>query len=257
MNIRVLIVDDEPLSRRGVAVRLESHDDLEVVGECEDGESALKAICELKPDLVFLDIQMPGLSGIDLLKTLPERNVPAIIFLTAHDNYAVAAFEVQALDYLLKPIDDDRFLAALHRARKLLALEQQQELYGKLQELAQFHQSRLEKDHVARFAIRTGRRIAFVEAATIDWIEAVGDYAGLHVGDKTHLLRESLNALETQLDSRRFLRIHRSSIVQVDRIKQMDPLPAGDCHLLLHNGTSLRASRSYSKKLRQILRNHG
>lgn len=255
MKIRVLIVDDEPLSRRGVAIRLREHADMQVIGECENGELAIQFISELKPDLVFLDVQMPGITGIDVLKGLPIVAIPSIVFLTAHDDYAVAAFEVQALDYLLKPIDDDRFSTALNRVRRQLALEQQEALHGRLHELLQMHAEDRGPVAVARFAVRSGNQVAFVDVDSIDWIEAMGDYAGLHVASRTHLLRESLRSLEGRLDDQQFLRIHRSAIVRIDRIMRMDPLENRDCRLTLRDGTALRMSRNYSKPLRDILRN--
>lgn len=255
MKIRVLIVDDEPLARRGVAIRLAEHPDMALIGECENGEEAIRAIPRLKPDLIFLDIQMPGISGLEVLQSLPQESLPSVIFLTAYDEYALAAFEIQAIDYLLKPIDDDRFLVSLDRARRRLALEQQEVLYSRMEKLFELHAERNRSGPVKRFAIRTGQQVAFVPAEAIDWIEAVGDYAGLHVGKKTHLLREPLNSLEERLDESQFLRIHRSAIVQLDRIVRVEPLPNRDCRLILRDGTALRVSRTYSKPLRDLLRN--
>jgi len=255
LNIRVLIVDDEPLARRGVALRLEGHTDMEIVGECEDGEEAIKCILRLKPTLIFLDIQMPGISGIDVLRSLPPGSISCIVFLTAYDEYAVAAFEVQALDFLLKPIDDERFVATLDRARRALALQQQEVFYGRIHKLLELHSERDGTTPVRRFAIRSGHQVAFVPSEEIDWIEAIGDYAGLHVGNKTHLLRETLNSLEDQLDSNRFLRIHRSTIVQLDRVSRIDTRANRDCCLTLRDGILLRVSRTYSKPLRELLRN--
>lgn len=255
MTIRVLIVDDEPLARRGVAIRLRDHSGMEVIGECENGEQALQSIATLKPDLVFLDIQMPGINGIHVLRALPPRSIPAVIFLTAYDEYALAAFEVQALDYVLKPIDDVRFAVSLDRARRLLSLEKPESFYSRVQALLELCSERQEQGPTKRFAIRTGNQVAFVESDDIDWIEALGDYAGLHVGKKTHLLRESLGELEKQLDSHLFLRIHRSTIVQLNRIARVDSLANRDSFLALRDGTSLRVSRTYSKPLRDLLGN--
>ncbi len=253
--IKVLIADDESLARRGVVLRLRDHSDMTVVGECGNGEETVRSILSLKPDLVFLDVQMPGMGGIDVLRSLPTGCVPCVIFLTAYDEYALAAFEVQALDYLLKPVDDGRFAASLGRARRLLTLERQEDLQDRLRKLLEQQDRHRSDTAVQRFAVRTGNHITFIRTEEIDWVEAVGDYAGLHVGGKTHLLRESLNSLETRLDSSHFRRVHRSAMVQVDRIARIDPLANRDCQITLRDGTLLRVSRTYSKALRDLLRN--
>jgi len=251
--IKVLIVDDEPLARKGIALRLRESPDMEIVGMCSDGKQAIQRIPELAPDLVFLDIQMPLVSGIEVLRALPPATLPVIIFLTAFDEHALAAFEVQALDYLLKPIDEVRFFAAVERARRLIKLKHQSALY----DLAPIPQSSGHggADPLKRFAVRTGRDLTFVEVSAIDWIEAAGDYAELHVKDKTYLIRESLNSLEKLLDRNDFLRIHRSAIIRLDRIVRITALANRDGYLTLNNGTSLRVSRSYSKQLKSFLRN--
>ena len=169
MNVRVLIVDDEPLARRGVSLRLAEHPDMTVIGECANGEDAIRSVLALKPDLVFLDIQMPGMCGIEVLRSLPQGSIPCIIFLTAYDEYALAAFEVQALDYLLKPIDNVRFLIALERARRILALQQQDVLHSRFQKLLEMHSERQEAGPAKRFAIRNGNQVAFVQSSEIDW----------------------------------------------------------------------------------------
>jgi len=244
MKIKVLIVDDEPLARKGVALRLRDDAGIEVVGMCANGRQAVQRITELQPDLVFLDIQMPLMSGIEVLRALPAETIPAVIFLTAFDDHALEAFEVQALDYLLKPIDDSRFVVAVERAKRLIALKQEDALHGRGGE-----------ERLKRFTIRNGKEVTFVETVNIDWIEAAGDYAQLHVGEKTHLIRESLNTLETVLDRNDFLRVHRSSIIRLDRIVRVSALPNRDGSLTLQNGVSLRVSRSYSKPLKNCLRN--
>jgi two-component system LytT family response regulator len=256
MKTRVLIVDDEELARRGVAIRLLDHPDMVVVGECADGDEAIESVSTLRPDLIFLDVQMPGMSGIEMLRSLPDRlSIPAIIFLTAYDEYALAAFEVQALDYLLKPIDDGRFAESLERARRLLVLEQQETLYTRMLGLLEMRSEDAGPGPVKRFAVRTGKHVSFVQSDNIDWVESIGDYAGLHVGTKTHLLRESLQGVESRLDRDRFLRIHRSTIVQLDRITRIDSLPNRDCLISLRDGTSLRVSRTYSAALWDVIRN--
>ena len=247
MTIRVLVVDDEPLARRGVFKRLSAHADVEVVGEAGDGEAACSAMVDAKPDLVFMDVQMPGMDGFETLGLLPPRERPLTIFLTAYDQFALRAFEVHALDYLLKPIDDERFVEALDRARDTLAAHRGRNQAAGLQALLA---GRGETPHASRFAVRIGHRVVFVAVADIDWIEAMGDYAGLHVAGKVHLLRERLHQLAQRLDPAQFVRIHRSTIVRVDRIAEMEVLSNRDCLLRLRDGTPLRASRTYGDALR-------
>lgn len=252
MKITVLIADDEPLARRGIALRLREHPDIEIVGMSADGRQAVQRITELAPDLVFLDIHMPVMSGIEVLRSLPAETLPVIIFLTAFDEHALAAFEVQALDYLLKPIDETRFSVAVERAKKMIALKRHSALSsGRSMALNPSG----EAGPLKRLTVRNGRNITFVDTDSIDWIEAAGDYAELHVGGKVCLIRESLTTLETLLDPADFLRVHRSVIVQVDRIVRITALANRDGYLTLRNGTSLRMSRSYSRSLRECLRN--
>ena len=241
MSIRVLVVDDEPLARRGIVKRLASHADMQVIGEASDGEAALSAIAAHAPQLVFMDVQMPGMDGLATLDLLPPGERPLTILLTAYDQFALRAFELRALDYLLKPIDDERFAEAIDRARDTLHLRQA---------------ARPAADtprYPARFAVRSGNRVSFVAAADIDWIEAMGDYAGLHASGKLHLLREPLHLLAARLDPALFLRIHRSTIVRIDRIADMAALSNRDSLLRLRDGTPLRASRTYGDALRVAL----
>ena len=252
--IRVLIVDDEPLARRGVSLRLAAEPDIEIVGECSNGKEALQHISHLDPDLMFLDIQMPRMNGIEALRSLPPKATPVVIFLTAYDEYALAAFEVQALDYLLKPIDDERFRAALERARTQIRLKQQDQIFERLQKLVSLHEEHKSDGFIRRFAVRSGERVGFVQVGEINWIEAAGDYAELHASGKNFLIRESLNALESKLNPAHFLRVHRSAIVRLDRITRITALANRDGLLTLQDGTSLRFSRSYSRSLRASLR---
>lgn len=239
--MRVLVVDDEPLAREGVRARLAAYADLRWVGEAGDGDEALRAMEELRPDLVFMDVQMPGISGIDALRYMEPDRRPLVILLTAYEQFAVDAFALHALDYLLKPIDDQRFREALDRAR---AAVRHRGLAGAAQG---------EHERVERFSVRVGLRTVIVEASDIDWIEASGDYAGIHVGPQVHLLREPLHQLSLRLDPQRFLRIHRSTIVRLDRVVELEVLPNRDCMLRLKDGTPLRASRTYIDQLRAAL----
>jgi two-component system LytT family response regulator len=255
MKIKVLIVDDEPLARKGVALRLREQSDVEIVGMCSNGKQAVQRITELAPDLVFLDIQMPLMSGIEVLRALPAQKLPTIIFLTAFDEHALAAFEVQALDYLLKPIDESRFFVALERARRLITMKQQSAVYNQTNLSFNSASAAASVEAFKRFTVRIGKELSFVETANIDWIEAAGDYAQLHVGPRAYLIRESLSTLETMLNQNDFLRIHRSAIVQLDRIVRITALPNRDGYLTLRTGVSLRLSRSYSRQLRKSLKN--
>jgi two-component system LytT family response regulator len=237
--MRVLVVDDEPLARGGVRARLAAHADMQLVGEVADGEEAIKSIATLRPDLVFMDVQMPGLDGLAALRLLPPAERPLSILLTAYDHFAVGAFEIQALDYLLKPVDDERFRESLDRARAAF----RHRTVGEAAPAA----------YARRFSVRTGQRIAVIDADEIDWIEASDDYAGLHVGPRVHLLREPLHQLAGRLDPAQFVRIHRSAIVKLDRVAELEPLVNRDCLLRLRDGTPLRVSRTYIDQLNAAL----
>jgi two-component system LytT family response regulator len=254
MNIRVLVVDDEPLARLGVTTRLGAYADMVVVGECGTGEEALLSIPLLTPDLLFVDVEMPGMSGIDLLRTLRRETALCLVFLTAHEEYAVDAFNVEALDYLLKPIDDARFSACIERARRMISLHRQEANFERLYGLLAATEKPDNGDCIRRFPVRRGNEFTFVQAADVDWIEGLGDYAGLHVGSKTHLIRESLTSLETRLDRKQFVRIHRSTIVQVERILRVDPSVNRDAVLTLRDGKILRLSRTYRARLEELLK---
>src|ERR1700689_452361 len=251
--ITVLVVDDEPHARRGIVLRLRRHPDFQLIGECGNGKTALQSIERLKPALVFLDIRMPGLNGLEVLKRLSKDCTSSFIFLTAFDEYALDAFEFHALDYLLKPIDDTRFTEALERVRRTSKLKSLEEKYAQLQELVNSERNTQRAAFLSRFAVKTSDRVAFVRSEQIDWIEATGDYAGLHVGNKTFLIRTSINELARRLDPTAFTRVHRSAIVQIDRIVRIAPAVSGDARLTLSNGDEVRVSRSFSKPLRKIL----
>lgn len=249
MTIRTLVVDDEPLARRGICTRLRPVPYVEVVGQCENGREALDAIRTRAPDLVFLDVQMPGLDGFDVLQAVGPDAMPGVIFVTAYDQHALRAFDVHALDYLLKPIDDDRFYRALGRVYAHYTQRRDSALGRRLSALlADVRPAEAERP-AQRFVIKTGGRIFFVMADEIDWVEAAGDYVGLHVGPKTHLLRETMAAMQDRLDPRLFLRIHRSAIVNADRIAELRPHSNGEYRIRLHDGTELKSSRSYREQL--------
>ena len=251
-SIRALIVDDEPLARERVRTLLAAERDVELVGECGDGAEAVAAIERLAPDLVFLDVQMPEVDGFEVLQAIPAARLPAVIFVTAYDRYALKAFEVHALDYLLKPFDRERFGLALDRARGEFARgDASGPIAKRLLELLEGLKS--ERRYAPRLVVRESGRVFFLDVAEIDWIEAVGNYARLHVGKRSHLLRETMKALESRLDPERFVRLHRSSIVNVERIRIVETTRRGDHGVVLADGTHLAASRGYAERLRKLM----
>ncbi|HEY6328330.1 MAG TPA: LytTR family DNA-binding domain-containing protein [Blastocatellia bacterium] len=247
--MRVLIVDDEPLARRGVCLRLRKFSDVEIVGECGDGLSAVEKILDLSPDLVFLDVQMSGMDGFEVLRSLPQENLPNVIFLTAYEQHALRAFEVHALDYLLKPVDDRRFTAAVHRARKLDDSASKARMADRLLKML----GRDSERYASRFVVRTGSRIQIVLADDTEWIRAAGDYTELHAHGRSHLLRETMNSLEHKLDPAKFLRIHRSRIVQAGCILELRGIENREYLVKLSDGSEHRSSRSYARRLEEWL----
>jgi two-component system LytT family response regulator len=246
--VKILIVDDEPLARERIRTLMAGQKDVTVVGECRDGRSAVKAIRELSPDLVFLDVQMPEMDGFGVLEQLAQEPLPAVIFVTAFDQYAIRAFEVSALDYLLKPFDTERFGKALDRAR----MEYERRAGGILHEhigaaLAEWMQR---KKYADRLAIRAGGRVCFVRLDELDWVEAAGNYVRLHAGKEEYLYRETISQLETELPPEKFARIHRSRIVNVDRVKELHPLFHGDYAVILKDGQQFTLSKTYRGRLR-------
>lgn len=253
--IRVLIVDDEPLAREGIRLLLEDEPDIEIVGEAADGAEALRAIESLRPKLVFLDVQMPGMNGMEVLKQLDKANMPEVIFVTAYDQYALKAFEVHALDYLLKPFNRERLHQALQRALRHLRRRHLDNLEERLLALLDAYKSEaaVVPTYVQRLVVKSAGYIFFLTVDEIDWIEAAGNYVRLHVAGKTHLLRETMSAMEQKLDPATFVRIHRSAIVNLHRIKRLRPLQNSEYTLLLHDGTELTSSRRYRKNLNVLL----
>ncbi len=247
--MRALIVDDEPLARRGVSLRLKKFVDIEIVGECGDGLSAVEKILDLSPDIVFLDVQMPGMDGFEVLRALPRDNLPAVIFLTAYEQHALKAFEVHALDYLLKPVDDQRFAAAVERARKLADSASKTRMAERILQML----GRDSEKHISRFTVRTGSRIQIVLADDVDWIGSAGDYAELHVRGRSHLLRETMNSLEQKLDPAKFLRIHRSRIIRQACIVELRGIENREYVVKLSDGSEHRSSRTYADRLEEWL----
>jgi two-component system LytT family response regulator len=251
VKIRTLIVDDEPLARQRLRRLLEADPDIAILGECGDGDDAVAKLRALRPDLAFLDVQMPVLDGFGVIEALAGTDLPVVIFVTAHDRYALKAFEVHALDYLLKPFDKARFAAALARAKAQVRQGNAAGLSERLQELLQGMPAR--RAGPDRLVVKSGGRIYFVPVDDIDWIEAAGNYLRLHVGKDDHLLRESLTALEKKLDPAHFVRIHRSTIVNLARIRELQPAFHGDYVIILNDGTELALSRSCRERLEEAL----
>lgn len=250
-RIRILIVDDEPLARDCVRDALRREPDVEIVAECEDGERAVSAIRRHRPDLVFLDVQMPGLTGFDVIEAVGVQNMPPTVFVTAYDEHALRAFEVHALDYVLKPFDDERFRDALAHARRRLRTQQDSDLGRRLSGLLQ-HLGRGDvplEGYLDRIMVRERDRIRFVPTADVDWLESEGNYVRLHTAAGTHLIRASLSGMLDRLDPRTFVRIHRSTIVNVDRVREMQPWVGGDYIVILKDGRKLRVSRSYRHEI--------
>ncbi len=247
--MRALIVDDEPLARRGVSLRLQKLADIKIVGECGDGLSATKKILELSPDIVFLDVQMPGMNGFEVLRSLPKEKLPGVIFLTAYEQHALHAFQVNALDYLLKPVDDERFTAAIDRARRLMLSASKTQMAERI--LAML--GRPSENYTSRFVVRTGSRIQIVLVEDTDWISAAGDYTELHVRGRTYLLRETMNSLQQKLPPAKFLRIHRSRMVRMGCIVELRSIDNREYMVRLSDGSEHRSSRTYADPLEEWL----
>jgi len=249
--IRVLLVDDEPLAREMLREMLQDDPQVAIVGESINGCEAVAAIRDQTPDLIFLDVQMPQLGGFEVLEALRKEEIPYVIFATAYDQYAVRAFEVHALDYLLKPFDRERFDAAWQRAKAQIIHERNDGTDERI--IALLEDLKAGNRYLERLVIKAGGRIYFLETNEIDWIEAQGNYVSVHNGKKSHLLRETISSLETQLNPKKFVRIHRSSIVRIDRIQELQPWFHGEYRVILQNGTQLTLSRNYRDKLQDAL----
>ena len=263
--LRTIIVDDEALALRGLKHRLNKVDDVAIIAEARNGREALKTIKDLQPDLVFLDIQMPGMGGFEVLAELQQENMPAIVFVTAYNEYAIKAFEANALDYLLKPIEDSRLHEAIFRVRENLdqkrALRHKQSLLrlvsnmtgenvSTMQELSTKGIEKLMKKEVVKLAIKDGGRTTLVPQDQIEWIDAAGDYMCVHAGGETHIMRKTMKELEAELDPDLLQRIHRSTIVNVNQVREMQSHINGEYFLTLQCGHIIKLSRTYKDKLK-------
>lgn len=264
-NLQAIIVDDETLARKGLKLRLADIDGVDVIGECANGREAINSVAELNPDVMFLDIQMPGMSGFDVVSKLQQDDMPMVIFVTAFDEFAIKAFDVHAVDYLLKPIEADRLREAVERAaaHKLLSGEVSDkqrllELIISLTGKSESAISQLLRDHTGvkpypeKIAIKDGSEVTLVATADIDWVDAAGDYMCVHANDQTHVMRITMKELEDQLDPANFQRVHRSTIVNLDRVSKVCSHMNGEFHLILTNGASIKMSRSYKEKVKHF-----
>jgi len=267
-KIKVIIVDDEPLALRGMKLRLNEFPEVEIVDEAPNGREAVKKIREHTPDLVFLDIQMPGLDGFGVVRALLGGPAPLIIFVTAYDKFAIEAFEANALDYLVKPVDEERLKDAIHRAREAVksraAASRESRLVEMLASLSEDERDKIkdliedpdwtEKERYAeRISFKDGSKVVVLNADDIEWIDAAGDYMCIHAGGKTHIIRETMKTLQQRLDPARFQRVHRSAIVNVSKVKELHPHSNGEYFLIMENGNELKLSRSYKDVVARFL----
>ncbi len=249
--IRVLVVDDEPLGRERLRNLLVKESDVTLVGEAGSGEEAIDKIRTLRPDLVFLDIRLPGCTGFNVLEKLGDDVPPAVVFVTAHDEFALQAFDVQAVDYLLKPFDRSRFKTALQRAIERLRSASTDDLASKLSAvIAQLQPQRATSPE--RIPVKTGGKVIFVNVTDIDWVGSADNYVELHVGNQAHLIRETMTAMEQRLPNERFVRISRTAIVNSERVKELQPLFHGEYSVTLRDGTRLTLSRTYRDQLSRL-----
>ena len=245
--IRVLIVDDEPLPRERIRTLLEERQDIEVIGECGDGQDAVAMILKERPDLVFLDVQMPELDGFEVIQAISDEFLPAIVFVTAYDRFALRAFEFHPIDYLLKPIHPGRFAMALAHAMERIAKPDR-----KLAEFVERLQT--EQKYSTRFVVRAGSKVTFVAVPDVDWLDVADNYVRLHSGGREHLVRDTLQSVEMKLPPDNFVRVHRSIIINLDRVQSIEPHTHGEYVVTMKDGAKLNTSRSYSDRLRLILR---
>jgi two-component system, LytTR family, response regulator len=253
MLLTTLLVDDEPLAREGLRMLLSQDPDVSAIHESKDGIEAVAAIRSVQPDLVFLDVQMPEMDGFAVVKEVGAENMPAVVFVTAHDRYAIQAFEINAIDYLLKPVITDRFHQTLARAKERLSLKAPDQASRQI--LSLLETIAAPRRFLKRLAVRSAGKTVFVEAEAVDWIEAAENYAQLHTGSAAHLLHVTMNTLEKSLDPEVFLRIHRSLIVNVKRIKELQPALHGEYVITLLNGVRLQSGRGYNEKLKALAAN--
>jgi len=250
-TIRTLIVDDEPLSRERLKSLLAEEAEVEIVGECGDGCQAVLAIEELRPDLVFLDVQVPNLDGFHILESVGADRIPAVVFVTAYDQYALRAFDVHAVDYVLKPFGRERLQRAFEHARAQITRAKSSDLPGQIVALLE-EMRPPQYRYLKRLMVKENGRLFFLRTQEIDWVEASGNYVRLHVGVESHLLRETMNGLEGRLDPERFLRIHRSTIVNIERIKELQPWFHGDYVVILRDDRQLTMSATYRERLDEL-----
>jgi two-component system LytT family response regulator len=257
-RIRALIVDDEPIARRGVRRFLRTEPDIEVIGECADGRDAIITIERQKPDLVFLDVQMPLMNGFEVVQRIDSSNLPAVVFITAYDEHAIRAFEVNALDYLLKPLDPERFQKTLMRVREHAGRSNAEQLNHKifslLRTLDELKETTPRSERLERIAIKDNDRISFLSTDDIVWLSSQGNYVEIHAARETHRLRETVDRMEQSLDPRKFVRLRRSTIVRTDQIKELHSLFNGEYAVILKDGTKLQSSRRYRKNLKVLLK---
>lgn len=250
-RIRILIVDDEPLARERIRDMLENDPEVEILGECANARDAVAAILKQPPDLLILDVQMPGKDGFTVLEELGPQHTPLVIFVTAYDQYAVRAFEVYALDYLLKPFDQERFEKAMRRAKDQIKGGSGEGLSQKI--LAAIEQIKSKPTFLERLVIKNNGHLFFLKTDEVDWFEAEGNYVRLHAGKESCLLRDTISSLESQLDPKKFVRVHRSAIVNIDRIQELQPWFHGEYRIVMQDGAQLTLSRSYRDKLNELL----
>lgn len=271
-TIRTLVVDDESLARRGLVVRLQDFPEVELLDECASARQALQLIGDLQPDLVFLDIQMPGMNGFELLREVQAQGykMPLIVFVTAYDQYAIKAFEVRVIDYLLKPVDHERLATSLARIGKTLELREQESQHQRIVNLLADATGEDCEDILKRLAsgeeigsarypehiaIKESGEITRVSINSIEWIDAAGDYMCIHASNETHILRRTMKELEEELNPQRFQRIHRSAIVNLDQVEKLCSRQNGEYHLVLRNGKELKVSRSYKDRIKRLILN--